>query len=372
MLELFTKAHPWVGGTINGSLNAYSTTKHYSPQIVRYGANVIERNIGAPMANTVCTVGKMTGMNSGLRWYCSGSGTSGTMTKGEGAADEMDLEAGRVSARGMLRRDSAESRNDDLPAYRASKPPSYCENLTPVTSHHLDSSIGDQSARNRSFSNQIIVMTSGLSVALSVRSRSSLRLCLQYLENAAQHTRTVANALRLVLQQYDEARESWHRSHRMSSSVEQGERPKTPEHDEAARRLADIIKTHSDDIWATLQAVVGSISTYAGGALPENARAFVRNQLMSLPQRWQWVSCTRQAGDGETSRAAHRMIAFATEGLDMMSQVSETVRLTLESAEQWLDRVGRHREMESVLNESKDHEMYDADAPLAPRYDEKR
>lgn len=35
------------------------------------------------------------------------------------------------------------------------------------------------------------------------------------------------------------------------------------------------------------------------------------------------------------------MVAFAREGLDMMGQVSEAVRVTLVGAEQWLERAGR-------------------------------
>jgi hypothetical protein len=168
------------------------------------------------------------------------------------------------------------------------------------------------------------------------------------------------DALKLVLEQYDQARDAWHRTN--DSAIEEGERPKTPDHDEAARRLAALLKKHSDEIWHTLQNVVYSVSNYAGAALPDNARQFVRNQLMSLPQRWRFVS-ENQIGDGETSRSAHRMIAFATEGLDMMSQVSQTMKLTLESAERWLERVGRRRELgDSPQTYEKDYEMGDAEA----------
>ena len=168
-----------------------------------------------------------------------------------------------------------------------------------------------------------------------------------------------------VLEQYDQARDAWHQSH--DPSIEAGERPKTPDHDEAARRLAQIIKTHSEDIWRTLENVVTSVSNYAGGALPENARHFVRNQLMSLPQRWRVVS-DNQTGDSETSRSAHRMIAFATEGLDMMGQVSQTMKLTLESAERWLARAGRRQEIADSPNpyDTKDYDMGGTDAQSIP------
>jgi hypothetical protein len=199
----------------------------------------------------------------------------------------------------------------------------------------------------------MFVMTSGLGVALSVTSRRSLQYCLQALGQATVHIATVSDALKMVLEQYDEARDSWHKQN--EKSMEEGERPKTPDHDEAARRLADIIKKHSDDIWTTLKQVTNYVSSSAGGALPENARHFVTNQLMSLPQRWRLVSAN-QTGESETSRGAHRMVAFATEGLDMMSQVSHVVKATLDSAERWLERAGRrgdeyHQQQHSYLDE---------------------
>lgn len=248
--------------------------------------------------------------------------------------DNMDIESGNGQ-----HQDHHDSGREQLPAYRASRPPSYREEVSPPGSGRLLQV--NRPSHNRSWSSQVFVMTSGLGVALSVTSRRSLGYCLSLLSQSAQHVTTVMDALKLVLEQYDQARDAWHQNH--DSATEKGERSGTPDHDDAARRLASIIKTHSDDIWRTLQTVVNSISNYAGGALPDNAQHFVRTQLMSLPQRWRFVSDS-QTGDSETSRSAHRMIAFATEGLDMMSQVSQTMRLTLDSAEKWLERAGR-REM---------------------------
>ena len=365
LLELFTKAHPWVGGTINGSLSAYSTTKNYSPRFVQYGANLVERNITTPVVGTVSRVGRITGVESGLRWYYGGSAARPSDTEqyiDDSSSkrrrlmnDEMDIESGPFRSESRFRRDSHESGRESLPAYRASKPPSYREEASPAGANRQ--SQVDQSANNRSWSSQVIITTSGLGVALSVTSRRSLRFCLSILRRQADHVTTVMNALKLVLEQYDQARDAYHQNH--DSAMEAGERPKTPEHDEAARRLAQIIKQHSEDIWRTLETVVSSVSNYAGGALPDNARQFVRTQLMSMPQRWRFVS-DNQTGESETSRGAHRMIAFATEGLDMMSQVSQTMKLTLESAERWLERAGRRREIadsSSYAYDSKDYEM---------------
>jgi hypothetical protein len=329
LLQLFASKHPWVGGTMNASINSsmfvYNTTKHYSPRFVQYGANLVERNIATPMANTVGSVGRYTGVEGGIRRYLD-ERRPRDVEKGD--EDSMDIDSENI------RRDSAEN----LPPYRASKPPSYREEYSPAA---LDRS-QQRPPHNRSWSSQMagqmFVMTSGLGVALSVTSRRSLQYCLHFLSQATVHIATVSDALKMVLEQYDEARDSFHKNN--EKSMEEGQRPKTPDHDEAARRLADIIKKHSDDIWTTLKQVTNYVSSSAGGALPDNARHFVTNQLMSLPQRWRLVSAN-QTGESETSRGAHRMVAFATEGLDMMSQVSHVVKATLDSAERWLQRAGR-------------------------------
>lgn len=299
----------------------------------------------------------MTGVESGLRWYYGGNSRQANEfghVRSDSASkrrrlDNADLESGPVETTMEARGGSLELEldHDGLPAYRDSKPPSYREEPSPDgRQDHIR-----RAESSSSWSSQVFVMTSGLGVALSQTSRNSLRLCLSLLSNSAERVSTLMDALKLVLDEYDQAADAFH--HSQDPLIEKSERPKTPDHDESARRLAGLLKYHSDEIWHTLQNVVNSVSNYAGGALPDNARQFVRNQLMSLPQRWRFVS-DNQTGESETSRSAQRMIAFATEGLDMMSQVSQTMKLTLESAERWLERAGRRRELE---NSPKDSQM---------------
>jgi len=332
LLRLFASKYPIIGGTINGSINGsmyvYNQTKNYSPQIVRSGANMIERNIAAPMANTVGTFGRFTGVEGGLRRHFDHE-RPGDLENGNSGGEK----------RRRLDEDSMEVDSPEtLPAYRASKPPSYREEYSPAA---LDRS-QQRPLNNRSWpshvAGQLFVTTSGLGVALSDASRNSLRYCLSALGAASTRITTIADALKIVLEKYDQARDSWHRQN--DASIEKGERPKTPEHDDAARYLAQIINTHCEEIWKTLKEITNYISNSTGGALPENARQFVNTQLMSLPQRWRIVSA-RQTGESDTSRAAQRMIAMATEGLDMMGQVSQVMTATLNSAERWLARVGR-------------------------------
>lgn len=394
LLTLFADAHPWVGGTINGSLSAYTTTKYYSPRIVQYGANLIERNIGSPVASAVSSVGRRTGVESGIRRYLgsrrpsdfertdSSEPNNGSWHKRRRVDGEMDVEHGAATP-AIAETSPRPDGHEYLPAYRASKPPSYREEMSPqgMDRTHMQ----ERPAHNRSWSTKLLVSTSGLGVALSESSLQSLKYCVGLLTKATEHVETVMDALKLVLQEYDRAQERRRSQHdaRREKEIEAGvaieDGGMQAEQDEAARRLAERIKQLCDDIWQTMKTVTNHVSTYAGGALPENARNIVKGQLMSIPQRWRFVSDAVAAQDrrdggesgisgeeGQTRRSAHRMIAFAKEGLDMMANVNGVVKITLESAEGWLDSLGRSNRA------SKDQEMMDADDPRSSEEKERQ
>lgn len=348
---------------------------------MQYGANLIERNIGSPVANTVSSVGRRTGVESGIRRYLGSRRPSDLehvdskwSKRRKVAADEdvMDVEMDSAVARPSSRRPSHEF----LPAYRSSKPPSYREEPSPTGADR--NQVAERPRHNRSWSTQLVISTSGLGVALSESSLKSLTYCVGLLTKATEHVETVMNALKMVLREYDQARESWqHSKARRAKEAEAGimAHGEVAGEDEAAQRLAERIKQLCDDIWNTMKTVVNSVSTYAGGALPENARRVVKGQLMSIPQRWRFASeaaaqqdqqqldakdgghaemAAASQAEGEARKAAHRMIAFATEGLDMMAQVNGVVKITLQSAEDWLQSLGRR-------NRARDQEMLDAD-----------
>src|SRR3982074_14587 len=67
LLSLLTSTHPLISSAINGSMSAYTTSKSYSSRF-KYGAEFIERNIGTPVASTVGSVSRKTGVEGGLRW----------------------------------------------------------------------------------------------------------------------------------------------------------------------------------------------------------------------------------------------------------------------------------------------------------------
>lgn len=376
LLNLLVDAHPWVGGTINGSLSAYTTTKNYSPRFVQYGANLIERNIGTPVVHTVSTVGRRTGVESGLRRYLDSRRPSelehdnGKRRRFDTNGTAMDVD--RSSECAIDDSSPYTEGSEFLPAYRASKPPSYHLQGNPMSPHqrHLQT---PQPRHSHSWSTQLMISTSGLGVALSESSLQSLTYCVRLLSKATDHVNVTMHALKTVLREFDQTQEQHHQHDqaRTAKEVESGlVSPQEAEKQERTRQLAERIKHLCDEIWNTIKSVVNSVSTYAGGALPDNARKLVKGQLLSIPQRWRFASVTAAkqnqrpaesssataapAAVGGAQAAAHRMIVFAEQGLDMMAQVSDVVTITLKSAEDWLESLGRNHK------KPVDEEMTDA------------
>jgi hypothetical protein len=279
------------------------------------------------------------------------------------ADDAMNVDDA-LAAASRTRGGSQSSYSESLPAYDDQRSPNYEEAV-------VSGDTGAQKApeqrsdtpqdRRVNWSTQLIMTTSGLGVALSETSLRSLKICLGLLRSATTHIDSVMRALKLVLEEYEAALRNQRQSSSNNSNTTQDEKAvlngsmaqmglTDTDKDDQVRRIADRIKELSSDIWQTLQSVVQSVSRYTGGALPQNAQTVVRTQLLSVPQRWQLASrnastsCSRdQSGGsgGEEVRGANRMLAFAKEGLDMMGQITTVVDGTVQSAEGWLQRIGR-------------------------------
>lgn len=367
LLSLITSNHPWLGGTINGSISAYNTTKGYTPRFVQYGAGLIERNIGSPMVNTVSSVGRRTGMEQNLRRYLGEHRRPSDLEAGEAessrakrqrvespAGDAMDVD-GAPSAprtRGGSQSSSQSLYAESLPAYDDHRSPNYEEAVlaSPMREPEADTQSQTPQDRRVAWSTQLIMTTSGLGVALSDTSLRSLKQCLRILRGATTHIDSVMRALKLVLEEYEAALQSRRQADghaslsdekRLQNNMSQmGLADQRKEED--VRRIADRIKSLSSDIWKTLQTVVNHVSRYTGGALPANASQVVRTQLLSVPQRWQLAGRSAAQTNGEEEvKGANRMLAFAKEGLDMMGQITTVVDGTVQSAESWLGRFGQ-------------------------------
>lgn len=77
----------------------------------------------------------------------------------------------------------------------------------------------------------------------------------------------------------------------------------------AVRTLANIKK----EIVETIRKVVDVVSKYAGGALPEQAKQFVRKTILSLPIKW---ASTIQAENGLNPRIILAHAGTSQSGLD--------------------------------------------------------
>ena len=328
LISLLTSSHPLISSAINGSVSAYTTSKSYSPRF-KSGAEFIERNIGSPVANTVGTVGRKTGVESGLRWAlqrCEGSNQAKVRAEESQRAD-MDVEKAAAGMEGTRIRSSSEySYPESLPPYDDLKSPSYDE----VGGGRLLTARQDP----QTWQSRLMISTSGLGVAMSQESLNSLQYCLTWLRWANNRLGRAVVALQNALQEWDDGRAQ----EGADSSV-----------------LLQRIQAVKTDVLSTLKQVVDVVSKYAGGALPENARALVRRHLTSLPHRFQVASTSNPppestASSSEATVSAHRILVLAQEGLGMMAQVSGVVNDTLVSAEHWCDRLSRRRP------EATDHE----------------
>lgn len=377
LLQLLTTNHPLLGNVIGGTQLAYSAGKNYSPRF-KSGAEYVEGYV-TPIANTVGSVGRVTGVEGGVRWFLGGgrrhkSRSTDLEVAGYGSNKRRKVEmpdpepvddqedepmSGTVTPRPTHphdRRLSVASTVDTLPAYDELRSPAYTEQNEP----RPNSSSAWQS--------RLILSTSGLSIAMSEESLRSLKYCLSWLRWANVHIGNVINSLKVAMERYD--RSSAANGEQMmlvgSSSSEANERNEVAARINALR--ADVLKT--------LQDVISTVSKYAGGALPDNARILVRRHLTSLPQRFRIATMTGdgqrngqmeelsaeeagQAKEKEMREGAQKVLVLAKEGLDMMAQVSGVLDGTIVSAEEWCERLGRKKRQQR-------EELYDG--PRLPTF----
>lgn len=158
--------------------------------------------------------------------------------------------------------------------------------------------------------------STGLATSLSVDSRKSIKYCLRILFTANTTLLSVIDSLTALLSEL--------------------ESPSTPPSRRSA--LATSIDSLKDEAIRTLHNVIDTISKYAGGALPEQARGVVKSKVLSFPARWKRGA---EGGEGGEGGKARRVLVMAREGLEMMRGVAEVLGGTLESAEAWCERLGR-------------------------------
>lgn len=272
------------------------------------------------------------------------------------------------------RRLSELSSDESLPSYDDHRSPSYEE------SSAAEPSKKQTSPSNNRWPPRLMVSTAGLGIAMREESLRSLRYCLACLRWGNRHLGDTLNTLKDVVKEYQQTEQ---RAADPTVELESNEaKAKNRPRDRAT--IAEHIQNLRSDVLNTLKQVVDVVSTYTGGALPINARELVRRHLISLPQRFHIASLPlmrrsqgrgsesgtqstqsnfeegQNKGDGaqpaDTVTNAQRVILLATEGLDMMAQVSSVVDETIRAAEDWCARLGKnseHREISGLVAEQK-------------------
>ncbi|KHN94927.1 clock controlled protein [Metarhizium album ARSEF 1941] len=369
LLSLLTTAHPLVASTIGGASSAYGGAKNFSP-CFKSSAEYVEGYL-TPLAKTVNSVGRATGVEGGVRWFLGNrrqhnsadSDTNGNSKKrrkvtdgGHGANKKSrdvlngDAETSPPTPKSERRLSSA-STVDTLPAYDEMRSPAYTE--TEAGPQQPPRS----TPSNTSWQSRLIMSTSGLSVAMSAESLRSLKYCLKWLRWTNDHMSQVIGNLKTTLEEYEKIVQPQHEDSEASKSQKSADRQdnadgqttgQTPE--QARTELTNKINTLKVDVLKTLQETINTVSKYAGGALPENARILVRRHLTSLPQRFRLASMSdtsSDAGDKDSDSAvregAQKVLVLAKEGLDMVTQITGVLDGTIVSAEQWCERMGKRR-----------------------------
>ncbi|KAL8711923.1 MAG: hypothetical protein Q9225_007029 [Loekoesia sp. 1 TL-2023] len=409
LLSLVTSQHPLLSSAINGSLSAYTSSKSYSPRF-KYGAELVERHIGSPVATTVTTASRITGVDSAARWYyqrsepkTEGSGSERRRVTDDNSAEQRDLEQGYhdgFAPHPSVRRDSGMSMgdapSDQLPSYDAEERSPTYQRQDPLFHrrqgpHRRQDHCSQQAPTWRS---QLATTTSGLGVAMNDESLKSLKYCLSWLRWANNHLGRTMTSLKDVIQEYHDSHQGASGPPKTDADGDVQSMSEPKDQGTATQRMHSL----KADITHILKDALAVVSTYAGGALPENARELVRNHLLSLPFRWFFASPRRggqrtsaQNTSGQSSsargtsnqgplpesglvqntstdsercspenelRSARRVLILAAEGLEMLTQISGIVDGTIDSAENWLERwrrigstEGRQREQEQQKDE---------------------
>ncbi|KAI0393466.1 transcription factor Opi1 [Xylariaceae sp. FL0594] len=389
LLSLLTTSHPFLATTIGSATSAYESSKNYSSRI-KTSIEYVEGYV-IPIANTVGSVGRKTGVENGVRWFLRRSRPQNeTEVESQGSSKRRkfgpgdDCHTGATPETGSgtqtprqtprasmeLSRDrqlSIASTVETLPAYDEFRSPPYAEHLTGP----------DNRPNGVTWHSRLIMSTSGLSIAMSDESLRRLKYCLSWIRWANGNIRDAVNALTITMEKFErKAHEGANGSQTQDGSSSDGAEDRS--------QLAAKVTMLRLEVVKTLREVTNTVSEYAGGALPENARELVRRHLTSLPQRFHMASMAanrreneegrkaetpsddrmddgrneqEQEVDKKTRESAKLVLVIAKEGLEMMSQVSGILNGTIESAEEWCERLGKEK------NEKPD-DMYDAPQAL--------
>lgn len=316
----------------------------------------MERHIGSPVVSTVGTAGRISGVEHGVRWWLKRGNTIVLDGSNKRRRNETkramipDVEQGlRESSihHSMQRRFSEMSIGEELPAYDDKRAPSY-EDYQMAEAEHEENT-------NRNWQTRFMMSTSGLGVAMSEESLRSLKYCLNGVRWANNQLAQIIASLQRVIAQWGREEEA-NSSERNNAGdkISQGQNTDsatTKSRESEKATILQHVQSLKADVMRIMKQIVGIISKYAGGGLPDNARMLVHQHLISIPHRFRLATLTNayrrrhdeQNQESEAISSAKMVMVLAQEGLDMMAQVSGVLNGTIVSAEEWCDRLGRRR-----------------------------
>ncbi|KAK6354567.1 hypothetical protein TWF696_003709 [Orbilia brochopaga] len=341
MMEMIQGQNTFLGTAVRAGRSVYRGGKRYSPRF-KYGAEMVER-AAAPMTSVVSYAARTTGVESVLRRNLEARrlSSSASSQSQSTATSPSHSQPSSVSSTHATKRRKTTFEDNAMDV-----DPRSPDHEQPLT-HKPATDVVSLNWQRR-----LMLSTAGVGVALSEESLKSLKYCLAWLRWANDHLDKVIMALRGVISEYDSDSKAGDGGGEAGGGGRGGATD-----DERSAELQQKIDSLRKDVIGTLKRVVDVVSTYAGGALPENARVVVKACITNLPRRWalaakdDGTAAGSGAGSSKNSmavvvrreEAGKRVLVLAREGLEMMHQVSAIVQMTLERAEEWCDRLGRRR-----------------------------
>ncbi|KAK6333714.1 hypothetical protein TWF730_003897 [Orbilia blumenaviensis] len=341
MMEMIQGQNTFLGTAVRAGRSVYKGGKRYSPRF-KYGAEIVER-AAAPMTSVVSYAARTTGVESVLRRNLEARRLSSSGTSSQSSPSHSQPSSSTGSHVTKRRKTAFEEGHNggamdvDSTSNSSGERDSRDNELT----HKPATDVVSLNWQRR-----LMLSTAGVGVALSEESLKSLKYCLAWLRWANDHLDKVIMALRGVISEYDSDKSRANGTSGKDGGTDDGD-------DERSAQLQNKIETLRQDVIGTLKRVVDVVSTYAGGALPENARVVVKACITNLPRRWALAAKDDNAGANASGNnmamvvrreeAGKRVLVLAREGLEMLHQVSAIVQLTLERAEEWCERLGRKR-----------------------------
>ncbi|GAA5935262.1 hypothetical protein JCM3775_007251 [Rhodotorula graminis] len=382
---------------VSSGIEWYERSKANS-RVVKYGAGLVESSFSAvsrPVANALPPLGPLDDFacrqldRIGAAGASPGRKSPSTALHPYGADDEA-REQPHPHADGddEMRRSA---RGGDIgPEFEPVSERALAERRSSASAAHDGqqvATVGGGAGRSRW--QTVLLEAGGLGAAVSEESLKSLRYCLQWLLYATAHLDHQIGTLRDFILSL--------RAHTTSSSASSSSNALVAA--SASAHLAQI----KHDVVETIRKVVDVMSKYAGAALPEQAKRYVRQCILGLPVKWASAIEGRAGGmsgrttrestvdgselgtprpermgdayfpgsgagatgagagagaagqqDGEgapgdegtqdpalrpTEEAADRILTFAVESLDMLRSVTGIFSESVERAETWIERL---------------------------------